>query len=306
VARTDNDSWDLASSVGATATMVAAARAVATKSADPLINDPFAEPLVRAVGVDFFTRLASGELDVADIDGDAASGLQRLVDWMAVRTRYFDEFFTEAAGAGIRQVVILASGLDSRAYRLAWPAGTTVFEVDQPQVIEFKTKTLSDLGAKPVAERRTVGIDLREDWPAALRQAGFQPDRPTAWLAEGLLRYLPPDAQDRMLDHITALSVAGSRFAANVPGINQFDQTRTGPRMQALNARARDHGLELDVTDLTFPGPRNEPAKYLGEHGWQTVGPSTAELFAAYGLAPLQDDEEAPFADIVHLSATLK
>jgi methyltransferase (TIGR00027 family) len=130
-------------------------------------------------------------------------------DVMAVRTRYFDEFFAQGAKAGIRQAVILASGLDSRTHRLRWPSGTTVFEIDQPRVIEFKTATLTDLGAGPLADRRVVAIDLRQDWPAALRQAGFDADRPTAWIAEGLLGYLPPDAQDQLLDNITALSAEG-------------------------------------------------------------------------------------------------
>ena len=189
--RTDNDTWDLASSVGATATMVAAARAIATTADDALINDPFAEPLVRAVGVDFFTRLATGELLAKDLDADNASvGMQRMTDNMAVRTKFFDEFFTDAAAAGIQQAVILASGLDSRAYRLAWPAGTTVYEIDQPEVIEFKTKTLAEFGAEPTADRRTVAVDLRFDWPSALIAAGFDPSKPTAWSAEGLLGYL--------------------------------------------------------------------------------------------------------------------
>src|SRR5712672_1038871 len=100
MARTNNDTWDLASSVGATATMVAAARAVATRTADPLITDLFAEPLVRAVGVDFFTRLASGELDPAAVDDDAEFGMARMRDMMAVRTRFFDDFFLEATNAG--------------------------------------------------------------------------------------------------------------------------------------------------------------------------------------------------------------
>jgi len=188
MARTDGDTWDLASSVGATATMVAAARAMASKTEHPLINDPFAEPLVRAVGLDLFTRLATGELTPADLedDGDGApAGVQRMTDNMAVRTKFFDEFFIEATNAGIKQAVILASGLDARAYRLPWPAGTTVYEIDQPQVIEFKSRTLAELGAQPTAHRRAVAIDLRNDWPTALRAAGFDPHQPTAWSAEG-------------------------------------------------------------------------------------------------------------------------
>ncbi|GAA4290093.1 hypothetical protein GCM10023161_34090 [Mycobacterium paraffinicum] len=148
--RTDNDTWDLATSVGATATMVAAARAIATKADKPLIEDRFAEPLVRAVGVDFFTRWVDGDLVAADVD-DHESGwkLEHMPVAMAARTRFFDTFFQEAAQAGIRQAVILASGL---AYRLDWPVDMTVFEIDQPEVIEFKTTTLAKLGAAP---RRT-------------------------------------------------------------------------------------------------------------------------------------------------------
>src|ERR1700693_4974382 len=134
MARTDNDTWDLATSVGATATMVAAARAIATKAENPLIDDRFADPLVRAVGVDFFTRWATGELDAADLDdSESAWRLGHMPAPMAAPTRYFASFFLDATRAGIRQAVILASGLDARASRLAWPAGMTVVEIDQPR-----------------------------------------------------------------------------------------------------------------------------------------------------------------------------
>ena len=144
---------------------------------------------------------------------ESTGAMSRMADNMAVRTKFFDEFFLDATKAGIKQVVILASGLDSRAYRLAWPAQTVVYEIDQPQVIEFKTRALAELGAEPTTERRVVAIDLRDDWPTALRTAGFDPSQPTAWSAEGLLGYLPPEAQDRLLDTITELSAPGSRLA---------------------------------------------------------------------------------------------
>src|ERR1700678_2984663 len=174
MARTDDDTWDLASSVGATATMVAASRAMASKAEHPLINDPYAEPLVRAAAVELFTRLATCELSPAELEDDndgAPAGMQRMTDNMAVRTKFFDEFFLDATNAGIRQAVILASGLDARAYRLPWAEGTVVYEVDMPDVIEFKTSTLNKLGAKPTAQRRTVAVDLRDDWAAALQAA---------------------------------------------------------------------------------------------------------------------------------------
>jgi len=307
MARTDNDTWDLASSVGATATMVAAARAMASTADDALIDDPFAEPLVRAVGVDFFTRLVTGELRPEDLDSDSESvGMQRMTDNMAVRTKFFDEFFLSATEGGVRQAVILASGLDSRAYRLAWPAGTTVYEIDQPDVIEFKTKTLADLGADPTAERRTVAMDLRYDWPSALIEEGFDPNQPTAWSAEGLLGYLPPDAQDRLLDTITDLSAPGSRVAVeSVPNIDPADHEKAIERMQAASERWRDHGFDLDFAELVYLGDRNEAAAYLGDHGWQLSRQSVKELFAANGLPPLEVEEEGNFGELQYVSGVL-
>jgi methyltransferase (TIGR00027 family) len=294
VARTDDDTWDLASSVGATATMVAAARAIATKLDDPLIDDPFAEPLVRAVGVDFFTKLASGELDPADVDDDNAGwGLRMMTDMMAARTRYFDDFFHDAARAGIRQGVILASGLDARGYRLHWADGTTVFEIDQPEVIEFKTATLTGLRALPTTDLRFVPIDLRRDWPAALREAGFDATQPTAWIAEGLLAFLPSDAQDRLFDELTALSAPGSRVATETfGGPPDGDVAKVEESMRAFAQRWRDHGLDIDVSDLWYHDDRNDVADYLDARGWASVGTTMKELLTANGLplAPVAED----------------
>jgi methyltransferase (TIGR00027 family) len=305
------DTWDLASSVGATATMVAAARAVASRAERPLINDPFAEPLVRAVGVDLLTRLATGEVNANDLNDvhDGATGsagaMSRMADNMAVRTKFFDEFFLDATNAGIKQAVILASGLDARAYRLQWPAGTVVYEVDQPQVIEFKSRTLAELGAAPTAERRGVAIDLREDWPAALRAAGFDPAQPTAWSAEGLLGYLPPDAQDRLLDTITELSAPGSRLATeSAPNPEPGDEEKMKERMQTISERWRAHGFDLDMAGLVYFGERNEAAPYLSGHGWQLTSASIRELFDANGLAPVEDDDMR-MGEMLYTSGTL-
>jgi methyltransferase (TIGR00027 family) len=304
--RTEGDTWDLASSVGATATMVAAARAMAGRVERPLIDDPFAEPLVRAVGVDVLTRLAAGELAPAELGGDATVGMDRLTDNMAVRTMFFDDFFVEAADAGITQAVILASGLDSRAYRLDWPAGTTVYEIDQPEVIEFKSRTMAELGASPTAYRRTVGVDLRDDWPAALKQAGFDPAKPAAWSAEGLLGYLPPDAQDKLLDTITELSAPGSRFATeSSPTQDPATEGRMRERMQDIAAHWREHGFELDLTQLVYFGDRNEASAYLDAHGWHISGSTLRELFAAHDLPPFDDEDMAGFADMRYVSGTL-
>jgi methyltransferase (TIGR00027 family) len=300
--RTDDDNWDLASSVGASATFVASGRAMATKDPRGLIDDPFAEPLVRAVGLDFFTKMLDGELDISTIDSASPERLQAMVDGMAVRTKYFDDYFIDATGGGVRQAVILASGLDARAHRLPWPAGTVVYELDQPQVIEFKTTTLAGIGAEPTATRRTVPGDLRQDWPAALKAAGLDLTAPTAWLAEGLLIYLPPEAQDRLFDNITGLSAPGSTIATEfVPGIVDFD----AERVREMSGVFREHGVDVDMASLVYAGERNHVVDYLRAKGWDVEGVTRSELFRRHGIdvpAPADDD---PLGEIIFISGGL-
>ena len=305
--RSDTDSWDLASSVGATATMVAAARALATEDTDPIINDPFAAPLVRAVGIDFFTRVVDGELSPAleDNAGENGTGeLQTETDSLAVRTKFFDDFFTRAAAAGIRQSVILAAGLDSRAYRLNWPTGSVVYEVDQPRVVAFKTETMASLGAEPTAQRRTVSIDLRDDWPTALRESGFDATQPSAWSAEGLLMYLPPDAQDRLFDNITELSAPGSKLAT------EYHPDTAGATMsqraQEFNDRWAKAGCDIDLSGLFFDGDRSNVVDYLTGKGWEVAARPRRELFGDYGLEFHDDEAMAQFRNIVAVTATLR
>jgi len=298
--RSDADSWDLASSVGATATMVAAARALASLEPDPLINDPFAADLVRAVGVDFFTRLVDGEIPLAALEGD---GPRVMADVMAVRTRFFDDFFIGAGSAGIRQAVILASGLDSRPFRLTWPQGSTVYEIDQPKVIEFKTTTMESIGATPTAERRAVAVDLRDDWPAALRRSGFDESQPTAWSAEGLLAYLPPDAQDRLFDNITALSAPGSQLATEY---HPDGGAAMSERAKTMGSPWREHGFDVDLTQLFYAGERNPVDEYLTGHGWQVSTRTRPEVFAAYGRDFPATEELAPLSNSLAVIAIRK
>ncbi|GAS97317.1 S-adenosyl-L-methionine-dependent methyl transferase [Mycolicibacterium canariasense] len=296
--RSDGDTWDLASSVGATATAVAAGRAIASQGPEPLLTDTLAEPLVRAVGLESFVRLIDDELPPTD---DPVTDRQRMREQITVRTRFFDDFFTRSTAAGIRQAVILASGLDTRAYRLDWPAGTVVFEVDQPEVIAFKTQTLAALGAGPAADRRTVGIDLRDDWPAALRAAGFDPGKPTAWIAEGLLIYLPPEAQDRLFDNITALSAPGSRLATEEMDLSALPDDWA----ERLAERSRRFGTGINLAELFYHGERASAATYLGGHGWQTTVLKGADAFAANGFEQPDDEWRTLGADSGYLSATL-
>jgi methyltransferase (TIGR00027 family) len=299
MARTENDTWDLASSVGATATMVAAARAMASRAPDPLIDDPFAEPLVRAVGLEFFVKLLDGEVSMMESDDPNFNPL-RVIDVMAVRTKFFDDFFFTSTTSGIRQAVILASGLDSRAYRLPWPPGTVVYEIDQQAVIGFKTGTLSALGAKPAAEHRPVAVDLRNDWPAALRANGFDVSQPTAWSAEGLLAYLPPDAQDRLFDHITALSANGSRLATE---FHPDGPAAHAERQKVMADQWKERGLDLDLSTLMYHGERNPVTDYLAAHGWRLSTQTRTEVFAAYGREMADDEATAALRNSIAITA---
>src|SRR5271163_3350605 len=298
MARTENDTWDLASSVGATATAVATQRAMASQGPDPLLNDPWADPLVRAVGSETFIKLIDGE---RGNNADPVLSRQPVREQITVRTRFFDDFFLQATTSGIRQAVIVASGLDTRAYRLPWPAGTVVYEIDQLEVIEFKTRTLAGLGAEPTAQRRTVSIDLRDDWPSALVAAGLDTGQPTAWSAEGLLVYLPPDAQDRLFDNIAALSAAGSRIATEHMDMRNIPSDWA----QKLTERAERVGSNINLAELFYTGDRNTASEYLTAHGWQVDIRTTEQDFAANGFELPKDELSSFGAASGYLTATL-
>lgn len=281
--RSEGDSWDITESVGATALSVAAARAVETGATDPLIRDQFAYLLVSTAGQPW-ARLASS-LDWIGDDEHGRRAHRMSVDYQAVRTHYFDSYFTEAVAAGIRQAVILAAGLDSRAFRLNWPAGTTVYEIDQPQVVTYKTTTLESAGAAPTADRRTVQVDLRDDWAAALTAVGFDHSQPTAWLAEGLLPYLPAEAQDRLFEILTKLSAPGSHVAVEAFSLGAADNEARRTARRARFDRMRQRlGLDINVETLTYQeSGRADAAEWLTEHGWQVTAVSNVDEMARLG-----------------------
>jgi methyltransferase (TIGR00027 family) len=181
----------------------------------------------------------------------------------------------------------------------------TVFEVDQPEVIAFKSATLAEMGAAPTADRRAVAIDLRNDWPTALSEAGFDRGRPTAWIAEGLFGYLPPEAQDRLLDNISALSADGSRLATEaVPNISEADRERAREMMRKATEKWRAHGFELEFADLGYEGERNDVADYLDELGWRSVGTPMSQLLADNGLAAIpQSNDSVSMADTIYYTS---
>jgi methyltransferase (TIGR00027 family) len=303
--RTHDDTWDIATSVGSTAVMVAAARAVETDRPDPLIRDPYAKLLVTQAGAGVWESMLDDTLveKVQAFDAEAGAIFQHMRSYQAVRTHFFDAHFADAVAAGIRQVVILASGLDSRAYRLDWPTGTTVFEIDQPKVLAYKSETLASHGATPSADRREVPIDLRQDWPAALIAEGFDPKAPTAWLAEGLLMYLPADAQDRLFAQVTELSAPGSRLAAETAA-SHADERRQAMRDRFDRITAQ-LGIErtVDIQELIYhDDDRADVVDWLNDHGWRATGQNSGDEMRRLNRwvegVPMGDDKDA-FSEFV-------
>ena len=286
--RDPNTQWDIASSVGLTALAVAAGRAIETRRPDPLVHDPYAGPLVEAA--------RSGlPAEMGDLDAEMQRHFEES-SYMGVRSRFFDEFFTSATADGIRQVVILASGLDTRPQRLDWPADTALFEIDQPLVLQFKEQVLGQQGATTTGEHHPIQIDLRDDWSGALLEAGFDRTKPTAWLAEGLLPYLPAAAEAQLLRTISDLSAPGSR--ASIECFADPAKILNSSHVQA----AREHGL--DMAQLFNLEERPAPDDELTAHGWKVERDPSAAVAESYGR-PLSGSERETSDQQYFLTATL-
>ncbi|WP_277954443.1 SAM-dependent methyltransferase [Saccharopolyspora soli] len=230
--------------------MVAAARALESARENRLIDDPYAAALATAAGP-----------AVPTAESDISAGLPDAVDYIGVRSRFFDNWFEKVCADGVRQAVILASGLDTRAFRLPWPDELRLFEIDQPKVLAYKDEVLDQQGARLRCVRQLVAVDLRDDWATALRQAGFDPTRPTAWLAEGLLYYLSATAEQQLLRTIHDLSAAGSRIA--IENLHTKRSTLLNPDMSESSQR---WGVDLD--ELLSAEDRTNAADLLTESGW--------------------------------------
>jgi len=300
MARTDNDSWEITESVGATALGVAASRAAETRSENPLISDPFAQVFLDAAGDGVWNWHASRPLPAELIEAEPEVPLQMrsMVGYMACRTAFFDQFFVDATRSGIRQAVILAAGLDARSWRLPWPDGTTVYELDQPRVLEFKSSTLAEHGAKPTCNRVAVPVDLRHDWPTALQQAGFDPSAPSAWSAEGLMPYLPAAAQELLFDRVHGLTVAGSRVAVEALGPKFLDPEYRAKRRERMD-RIRSLMAEVDpqreiprTDELWYFEEREDVGDWFRRNGWDVTVTPSDELMAGYGRKPPTEVED--------------
>ncbi len=298
--RTDNDSWDITESVGATALGVAAGRAAETNSEHPLISDPYAQMFLDAAGDGLWSLYLSDDVpaELVEVDPRFKDRMRAMMDYTASRTRFFDEFFVTAAAEGITQAVILAAGLDARAWRLAWPVGSVVYEIDQPKVLAFKTSTLESHGVAPVAAHVAVGVDLRHDWPAALRAAGFDSNLATAWSAEGLLPYLTAEAQDLLFERIAGLSAPGSRIAVEA-FTNDFFSAESFARREDQMERYRSAAAKLGrpeaatAGNLLYEEERTEVIDWLSAHGWQATGVIAPDLMARNDRHVAADLEDA-------------
>ena len=289
MARTDDDTWDITECVGATALSMAMARAGEAQAECPLFTDPYAQLFVDATAARGWTPPFNEDMlaELMILDPHLAERIEAMSGYTASRTEYFDEFFVAAGAAGVRQGVILGAGLDTRAWRLPWVSDSVVYEIDQPKVLAFKGETLRGRGAEPAVAYVGVPIDLRQDWPKALRDAGFDPATPTAWSAEGLLPYLPAGAQDVLFERIQELSAPGSRIAVEAFSAAFFDPDRLARRkvqMQQVREAARHAGATNlpDTEELWFAEERADVADWLRENGWEVTAIEAQDLMARY------------------------
>lgn len=248
-------------------------------SPQPLVRDEYAQAFIAAAQDPYLADVLAKPGTTED-----QTAFPRLY---GVQTRFFDDFFLSAGQASVRQAVIIAAGLDSRAYRLDWPLGTTVFEIDMPRVLEFKSRVLAERGAAPKARRIEIAADLRSEWSKPLEAAGFDVEQPSAWSVEGILPYLSDDAQNTLFTLISGLSAPGSRVAVGALGTRLDHDQLEG--LEAAHPGVNMSG-SVDFSALTYE-PKSDPADWLAAHGWN-VEPirNTLQLEALYGMIPPEVD----------------
>ena len=267
--------------VGKTALGMARVRARESQRDDRLFDDPYAQAFVDAAPAAYpDDPQTAGQLAAL---GPLAAFGAAFYAHAVIRTRFYDDYLTTATSAGCAQVVLLAAGLDTRAFRLAWPGGVRLYELDLPEVLAFKEPVLGAHGAAPRCDRVTVPTDLRTGWPARLIAAGFDTGRPAAWLAEGLLIYLTPADAEHLLTAVTGLAAPGSRLA--------FEHNPAG--RDTLTTRAAQIPAMRQYTALWKGGLANAPG-WLTSHGWQTEFHSLAALGSTYGR-PVPDSASSGF-----------
>ncbi|MFJ4961663.1 class I SAM-dependent methyltransferase [Streptomyces sp. NPDC088729] len=270
--------------VGVTALLVAAARAIETHRHDSLARDVYAEHFVLAAPASAHWPVRTHQVP----EGDANPLWGRFARYFGLRTRVLDDFLLGSVHAGVRQVVLLGAGLDARAYRLDWPAGCVVFEVDREGVLAFKQDVLGALAAVPKAARVPIPVDLREDWTGALGDAGFDPAVPSVWLAEGLLFYLPAAVETRLIDTVDRLSAEGSALAFEV----KLEKDLLAYRDSPIYTSTR-HQIGIDLLDLFDRQPRPDSAGALSDKGWSTSVHTPFDFARRHGRGPLPEQNDA-------------
>jgi methyltransferase (TIGR00027 family) len=263
--------------VSRTALLMAVLRTAEGKRADLLVDDRLAPAFVAAAG--------GGDTPAAALLPPGASW------FLAIRTRFFDDAVLAACAAGVRQVVLLGAGLDARAFRLAWPPGVRLFELDLPELFAFKEPVVA--GATPKCTRIVVPVDLRADWTGPLTAAGFDGAAPTGWLAEGLLAYLDRPGSDQLRAAVTALSAPGSHLAFD--HLHSVASDRPAMRDTSTAIR-RTAGAELSTMD--------SPDRWLAEYGWQARTASMPDVAAGYGRPLPPDGDPVAAQALILLTAT--
>ncbi|MEU6478017.1 class I SAM-dependent methyltransferase [Streptomyces sp. NPDC047017] len=270
--------------VGVTALLVAAARAIETHRDDSLAQDVYAEHFVRAAPAS-----AGWPLRVEDAPDEDRNPLWgRFARYFGLRTRVLDDFLLRAAHTGVRQVVLLGAGLDARAFRLHWPAGCVIFEVDRAEVLAFKHRVLTGLSVTAKAARVPLSIDLRADWGPSLADAGFDPAVPSVWLAEGLLFYLPSAVETHLIDTVDRLSCAGSALAFEAKLEKDLLEYRDSPLYLSTK-----HQIGIDLLHLFSKEPRPDSAGDLAGKGWSTSVHTPFEFTRRHGRGPLPEPNDA-------------
>ncbi|USX54376.1 class I SAM-dependent methyltransferase [Lentzea sp. HUAS12] len=270
--------------VARTALMVAAARAIESHRPDSLARDDYAEHFVRAAGTCEGWPLRPHEVPAGD--DDPLWG--RLGRYFGLRTRVLDDFVLRSVRGGARQVVLLGAGLDTRAFRLDWPGGSVVFEIDQASVLRFKQDVLDGLGAEPRTRRVPIEADLRDGWEASLVDAGFDPAARTVWLAEGLMLYLPGEAERHLVDVVDRFGARGSSFAFEVKLGAETPEVRSSAVYSAAQQQ-----IGVDLLTLFDAEPRPDSAADLTGRGWVTRVTTPFDFTRAFGRGPEPERDDA-------------
>ncbi|WP_327099936.1 SAM-dependent methyltransferase [Nocardia vinacea] len=275
---TETDPKAPTAGVALTAIGVAVIRARESVGTDRLYDDPLAQLFVDAARRDY-----------CEIDGGAErwARLEEVADMFfegrTVGVRLVDDRVAEAVEKGIRQIVLIGAGLDTRAFRMALPADVRVFEIDLPELFAFKEPVLAAAHAEPRCGRAVLAIDLREDWAKLLGEHGFRPDLPTHWVDEGVLGYLTHEHALHVVTTLTELSAPGSRF-----GVSRFAVDENARPYAELECLVRgDDGADRPRTGLGA-----DARTWLDEHGWRTEFRSWDDMVAALGRPVALNDPD--------------